>query len=325
MSKIKIKIMGIDPVSKLVLVACNSDKSTKTIDEQSLVAFPFDFGGATNVNEFLVNIQDACREKAFDQDRNDSKEFIAYDWVGATVEFEPTEVDTSEFTFQDKKDAIYATYPPANMDVVRELCNTTWRQMQLAPLRRDVDATIVGVYVNGYGGTSHGEAAMALRSIKEATERCIELGIPMCGGTTPVSGMERDRFVSYLTGISEYNRFISTAKQSYVYQDWNFTFAKNRKKTFIDSERNAEIASGVTYAGYTWDSDDKSRANVTNFLAANTETTVEWRTKDNQMVVIDVAGLGKAFADHVTACFQRSWDRKEALKATTTEEEVNAI
>jgi hypothetical protein len=329
MANINVKIMGTDPFNKLVLVACATEGSVKPLEEQPLSAYPFDFGGATNVDEFLANIQDSCREKAFAQDQVSSAEYTADNWVGATSTFTPVPVDTSEFTFQARKDAIYATYPAANMDAVNALCNRKWNQMQLAPLRRDVDATIVGVYVNGYGGMNAADAAIALRSIKEATNECVALGIPMCGGTTPVDGMSRERFESFLTGISQYNKFINTVKQSYVYQDWNIVFARNRKATLIKSECQKVIAGGLNFDEHVWDSDAASRANITNYLVANpTLTTTEWRTKGNELVRVDLALLSKALSDFVTATYQESWARKAALAALppeTTEAEVDAI
>ena len=324
MSTSNSKIMGSDPLSKNLLVACNTDSSTKPIEEQPRYAYPSDFGGATTVEEFLENLQEPCSTIALEQDLQEQR-LERNSWIGSTAKFEPPIPNTSRQEYEASIQNAYAQYPPVNKDSLDLLLNTTFPNMQLAPQRREVDATIIGVFVSGYGGGSLGEGAVAMRSIKECTDLCISLGVPMTGTTTPKKGIPRDKFVSFLSSISPYNRFLAYPDEGFVYQEWCFDLAKNRKKTVIDSERNAEISSGVTYAGYTWDSDDKSRANVTNFLAANTETTVEWRTKDNLMITIDVAGLGKALTEHVTACFQRSWDRKEALQATTTEEEVDAI
>lgn len=325
MTNINIKIMGSDPFSKAVLVACNTDTSLKPIEEQPQVAFPPDFGGATNVEEFLANIQDACRQIAFNQDTVNSKNFDVENWIGAAATYVPPVEDTTNTDYLAKKEAAYAQYPAANMDAIGKLLATPFANMQLAPLLRMSDFTVVGVYVNGYGGASVGEGAIAMRSIKECTDLCISLGVPMCGGTSPRTGMVRDRFVTFLSAISPYNKFIAIPRESYVYQDWNLTFAQNRKSTIINSERNAAIAAGVSFAGYVWDSNDASRNNLTNFIAASGQTSGTWRTKDNQNVTVDLAGLSKALADHVTACFEQSWARKEALKATASFGEVDAV
>lgn len=325
MSEISIKIMGTDPFSKQVLVACNTDASTKAIDDQPLRAFPHDFGGATNVEEFLTNIQATCRQIAFEQDLVESKDFSVDGWVGAGAVYTPPVEDTTYADYIAKKNAVYDSYPAANMDTIKQLLDIQFDNMQLAPLLRNSDATVIGVFVSGYGGTTLGEGAAAFKSIKECTYLCASLGVPMCGGTTPNNGISRDKFVNYLTSISALNRFIATPIESYVYQDWTVDFAQKRKKTIINSDRNREIASGVTYAGFEWDSNDTSRNNLTNFITSSGQAAGVWRTKDNQNVTVDLVGLSKALADHVTACFEKSWARKEALKATTTFGEVDAI
>lgn len=325
MSKINIKIMGTDPFSKAVLVACNTEGSLKTLEEQPQLAFPPDFGGATTVAEFLFNIQATCRQTAFNQDVVETKNFDVETWVGESATYTPPVEDTTISDYLNSKQKAYAQYPSANMDSIRQLLAITFDNMQLAPLVRMENATVIGVFVNGYGGATVGEGALAMKSIKECTDLCISLGVPMCGGTSPKSGMERDRFVSYLSSISSHNKFIAIPSESYVYQDWNLLFAQNRKKTIINSERNAEIASGITFAGFEWDSDEGSRNNLTNYIAANSGGTAIWRTKDNQNISVDLVGLSKSIADHVTACFEKSWARKEALKATTSFGEVDAI
>lgn len=325
MTQINIKIMGIDPISKGVLVACNTENSLKTLEQQPQYAYDNDFGGATSMDEFLVNIQEACRSVAFKQDSAETPSAAFDAWVNASSTYKFGGEDTTQEDYLTEKNAVFASYPSANMDSIKQLLAIKFDNMQLAPLLRIVDATVIGVYVNGYGGATLGEGAAALKSIKECTDLCISLGVPMCGGTTPFKGIPRDKFVTYLASISSYNKFIAIPSESYVYQDWNLVFAQNRKKTIINSERTAEIALGVTYAGNVWDSGDTSRNNLTSYIAANSGGEGAWRTKDNQTVVVNLAGLSKALADNTTACFEKSWARKEALKATTSFGEVDAI
>lgn len=325
MSQINIKIMGTDPLSKQILVACNTDVSGKEIEDQPLRAFPHDFGGATNVDEFLANIQDVCRKIAFDQDIVASKDFSADGWVGTTTTYTPNVEDTTVADYLAKKDAVYDSYPAANMDSINQVLAIQFNNMILEPLIRYSDATVVGITVKTYSSTSLGGGVEAFKAIKECTDLCIDLGVPMCGGTTPKSGMSRDKIEKYLTSISPYNKFIGTPVESFVYQDWTLEYAQKRKKTLINTERNQEIASGITFAGFEWDSNDTSRNNLTNFIASSGQTSGIWRTKDNQNVTVDLVGLSKALADHVTACFEKSWTRKEALKSTTSFGEVDAI
>lgn len=325
MSKINIKIMGTDPFSKQVLVSCKSDQDATPFEDLPLTAFPHDFLGSANAEEFLENIKTACEKTVNDRELLNSKEFLAEGWVGKEASLTPAIEDTSIQEFLDAKKEVYAKYPPANMDVVRGLCATDFNNMMLLPLIRGDDATVIGVYVNYYAGSDLATGAKALKSIKEATELCLSLGVPMCGGTIPSSGLSKERFTSYLSSISEHNKFISSSLESYVYQDWSLDLAQNRKKTIINSERKREIDAGITFAGYDWDSDEASRNNLTNYISASGQTSGIWRTKDNQNVTVDLVGLSKALADHVTACFEKSWARKEALKSTTTFGEVDAI
>lgn len=325
MSNINIKIMGTDPFSKQVLVACKAEEDATPFEDLPLTAFPHDFLGSANVEEFLENIKPSCEKTVNDRIHVDSMEFLAEDWVGKEATLTPAIQDTSIQEFLDAKKNVYAAYPPANMDVIRDLCATDFNNMMLLPLLRGDDATVVGVYVNYYAGSDLATGAKALKSIKEATELCLSLGVPMCGGTIPSSGLSKEKFTGYLASISSHNKFISSSLESYVYQDWTLDLAQNRKKTIINSDRNREIASGITFAGFEWDSNDTSRNNLTNFIASSGQTEGTWRTKDNKNVTVDLVGLNKALTDHVTACFEKSWARKEALKSTTSFGEVDAI
>lgn len=325
MSQINIKIMGTDPLSKQVLVACNTDLSVKGLEEQPLRAFPHDFGGASTPEEFLVNIQTACRQIAFDQDLVANKDFSADGWVGVETTYTPPVEDTTTAEYNAKKLAVYASYPAANMDSINQILAIQYNNMILKPLISYSDAAVIGIVVEAYSSSTLGGGIEAFKSLKECTELCIDLGVPMCGGTTPKSGVTRDKIEAYLASISQYNRFIGTPSESYVYQDWTLDYAQKRKKTLINTDRNREIASGITFAGFEWDSDDTSRNNLTNFIASSGQTEGVWRTKGNQNVTVDLVGLSKALADHVTTCFEKSWTRKEALKSTTSFGEVDAI
>lgn len=328
MSKVNIKITGTDPFSKLVLVSCNTDQSIKSIDEQPSYGYAPDFGGASTPEEFLINVQASCQATALRQDAEEARSFDVEGFEGKTLSFDPdlTDIPALQAEYEAAKQEVFNQWAPANQDVVNELCGTAWTNIQLAPLTRERDAAIIGVYVNGYGGQTIADAALAFKSIKEVTDKCIELGVLMGGGTLPSTGMTRERFVEYLTSISPNNKFLEDGwLGGYVYQEYTVDYARNRKRTLINSDRNREIASGTTFAGFEWDSSATSRNNLSNFITATGNTTGVWRTKDNQNVSVDLVGLSKAFTTHVTACFEKSWARKEALKATTSFGEVDAI
>lgn len=334
---INIKIAGKDPFTKTVLVSVNTDKSLRPIDEYPAMSYPHDYGGAANLSEFLENIKEPCREIALRQDYAEQQKFEVDSWVGQQFSFALPVPDGSEAEYLEKKRLAWAQYPAANPDTIRYLLAQDFANMQLAPLIRPSDMTLIGVYVNGYAGKTAIEGAIALKSIKKCTELCIELGVPMCGGTTPGGGnMTREDFVRYLQSISPYNRFIAIPRESYVYQEWCFDLAKNRKRTFINSERNQAVSGGIVWNGYTWDSDSIARENVLNAVTAiNSGATLPagftWRTKDNQDVPADAAllvGLSHALSSHISACYQKSWERKaklDALPDTATFDEIDAI
>ena len=321
--KLKIKIMGVDPIANVYLIATKLADDTTAWDKVTPVAYPKNFRGATTKEELLLAVNESLSALSLEQ-KNIKEGVLDETWVGTEVEQEALVFDLTEQTFDAEKAELLWQYPPANMDSINALCNKQYDQMMLAPLRRGPDATIVGVYVNGYGGSSVDTATRALASIKEVTAVCKKLGVPMWGTTTPTSGADRAKFQGFLASISSINKFIESPVQSAVYQDWSVDLHRARKATLINSERNKEINSGIDHVGHVWDTDEAARSNIVNWLSVNTKT-ANWRTKDNVMVVIDLEALMQKITAKVTAAFEKSWTRKEALKATTTIEEVDAI
>lgn len=334
---INIKIVGTEDLNNTVQVKIASDRSLKPIDEYSAYTFPADYKGAKDAQSFLEAIKESCRDFAFLQDMEERKEpLVTEDWVNQEVTFEKVVTDVSLFDFEMSKEEAMEQYPPANMDSVNKVLNATYPNMHLDPLVRFSDAVTIGVFVNGYGGTDALEKAKSYLSIKQAAKDCAALGIPMCGGTVPrgsdiptrhrnTEGQKtRIEFENFLRKVTPYNDFISMAGAGYVYQPWVLDLAKNRKKTIINSERNTEIASGVEYAGHVWDSDETSRANIVHWLSTEDTTTV-WRTKDNEMVMVNLVALMQEINVRVTTAFEKSWTRKKGLEGVTTMEEVDAI
>ncbi len=137
MTNINIKIVGTDPFTKQLLVACNTDKSTKPLEEQPQLAYPSDFGGATNVEEFLVNIKDACKTIAERQDIVDGDEFLVDSWVGEVVAYtpEPTpETNNEDLSYEQKVARVRA-------ERNKLLTKSDWTQLVDSPVDKATWAT----------------------------------------------------------------------------------------------------------------------------------------------------------------------------------------
>jgi hypothetical protein len=101
----------------------------------------------------------------------------------------------------------------------------------------------------------------------------------------------------------------------------------------LTDNRDAAIASGVDHAGHLWDSDERSRANLTATVAAVAAgiplpAGFTWRTADNQDVALtsaELLALGAAMLAHVNTCYQRSWALKAEINAAASAAEIDAV
>jgi len=331
---INIKIVGTEDLNNTVLVKITSERSLKPIDEYSAYVFPADYNGAKDAQGFLEAIKESCRDLVFQQDQAESKKpLVTDDWLNQEVSYETAGADLTLFDFENGKKEVFAQYPAANKDSIHKILTTDYPNMHLDPLIRFEDAVTVGVYVNGYGGANALERARGLLSLRKAAQDCVALGVPIFGGTVPrgdglperhrdMEGtLTREQFEDFLRKATPYNDFISMPTAGFVFQPWVFDLAKNRKKTFINSERNTELASGVEYEGHVWDTDEASRANIVSWLSTEGATT-SWRTKGNKMVNINLISLMQAITEKTTTAFERSWARKEALSLASTLAEI---
>jgi hypothetical protein len=333
---INIKIVGTEALNNTVLVKITSDRSLKPIDEYSAYVFPSDYKGAKDAQGFLEAIKETCRDLVFIQDQAELKTpLVTDDWVNQEISYETAGVDLTLYDFENGKKEVFAQYPAANKDSIHKLLTTDYPNMHLDPLIRFEDAVTVGVYVNGYGGANALERARGLLSVRKAAQDCVALGVPMFGGTVPrgdglperqrdMEGtLTREEFEDFLRKATPYNEFISMAGAGYVFQPWVLDLAKNRKKTIINSQRNTEIVSGVEHAGHIWDTDEASRFNIVSWLSTEGATT-SWRTKANEMVMVNLVDLMQAITDKTTTAFEKSWERKEALDLASSFEDVEA-
>ena len=86
-AKLNIKIVGIDPQSQSVLVACNTSESVKALDEYAPIAFSMVGHEATSPEEFLQSIVSIANIQARAQDEMDKKAatFNLDAWIGAST------------------------------------------------------------------------------------------------------------------------------------------------------------------------------------------------------------------------------------------------
>lgn len=95
--------------------------------------------------------------------------------------------------------------------------------------------------------------------------------------------------------------------------------------------REENIAKGFAAGDHRWDSDQRSRENLSATVAAVAAgmplpASFAWRSEDNQNVPMDAAalvGLGAAMLQHVNACYVRSWELKAALAAAKDPDDVD--
>lgn len=95
-----------------------------------------------------------------------------------------------------------------------------------------------------------------------------------------------------------------------------------RQRQAIDRARDAAIEAGVTFDGHLYDSDQRSRDNLTGAVAAFSAGVpvpegFTWRTADNQnvpMTLESLRGLAAAMLAHVDAQYRAAWAAKDALE-----------
>lgn len=109
--------------------------------------------------------------------------------------------------------------------------------------------------------------------------------------------------------------------------------AKDAKRDAITAACNAAIDGGFEYDGHTYDSDSRSRQNITGLATAITAGVplsegFTWRDKDNNDVPMteqDVIALGAAAIQHVQQQYAISWALKEQVDNATTLEHLEEI
>lgn len=99
----------------------------------------------------------------------------------------------------------------------------------------------------------------------------------------------------------------------------------------VNAMRDRAIGLGVEWAGHRWDSDARSRANLTGAVVAVSAgvplpADFAWRTADNVDVRLGPAPLvelGAAMLAFVNACYARSWALKAEIDAAEAPEAID--
>lgn len=107
---------------------------------------------------------------------------------------------------------------------------------------------------------------------------------------------------------------------------------KEIKRSEIRKDRDISIAGGVVFNNVAFDSDQRSRDNLTGAVAAFTAgvplpANFVWRSADNQNIPMDMpslVGLAATVVSHVNTQYAISWQRKAAVDAATTPAEVES-
>lgn len=108
--------------------------------------------------------------------------------------------------------------------------------------------------------------------------------------------------------------------------------AKAAKKRQIEAERDAACEQPVTALERTWDADKRSQELLNGAIAlaqAGGPIPAVWRDRDNNDMPItdisDLLAIAGAIAQQVQQAYATSWERKAAVDAATTIEDVNAV
>jgi hypothetical protein len=108
---------------------------------------------------------------------------------------------------------------------------------------------------------------------------------------------------------------------------------KDEAKRRVDAARERRLDAGVTVAGNAYQSDQRSRENLSATVAAMAAGVAlpadfTWRTTDNRDVPMDAAGLralSEAMLAHGVACYRWSWEIKDAIDAAARADDVADI
>lgn len=114
-----------------------------------------------------------------------------------------------------------------------------------------------------------------------------------------------------------------------------FEEAKTAKLNAVNALRDQKEASGFSYLGKVFDSDERSAARIFGAvqaaqaaLSAGQPFSIDWTVQDNTVVSLDAAatiGMSVAMAQHANALHQHARELKAAIDAAHSQTALDAI
>ena len=152
------------------------------------------------------------------------------------------------------------------------------------------------------------------------------------GAGSPYNGVkdtETGAFIPNATGNRHWREYLvwvdegNTPDPDPAYLPPSNEELKAQKLTDINSWREVALNSTIIYDGNVYDSDQRSRDNLTGIVAyiangGSLPSPFIWRTADNQSVQMDataVSNFGAAMVDHVNTQYSISWVLKAQVEA----------
>lgn len=248
--------------------------------------------------------------------------------------------DEDEYTGQDdpELDALMAVYPPltyayADIVISRTSSNdfTVQKVSGTWAYNMEVQETTpfkpIGLAVTNVAGNG----AAILNKMGLLAEEAAKYGIPIFS-SVPTDFPNQEQIVQYNLDHMGQLKY-DYEDRSYMYTPWDTDKEKIKKDKDINLDRANALDAGFEWEGNRFDADNLSRTNLAGYVAMvdaniNLPANFTWRDMDNNDIPITEETI-KAFATAMNTfmndCYVASWERKTALDAATTVEEIRAV
>lgn len=143
-----------------------------------------------------------------------------------------------------------ALYPAISKEVADTILSKTWKNLNVDYHYRKTDANIIGIYVSSAKGFEDGSGTAALLALRSLVELCQASGIPFFADLEPEAGVTLEQFTAYFETLG--CSAIRASYTSFVYTDWNLTFAKASRISAIKAKRDALTKNGGHKIGTNW-------------------------------------------------------------------------
>lgn len=187
---------------------------------------------------------------------------------------------------------------------------------------------IIGVVCSQLRYVDQSVGAVTLLNMKSFREMSLKLGVPIFSAIDDPNSSEQ--IAKYNVDVMGQYR-IDIGDLPFLYSPWDLTIYKNRKYRIIELDRDKILSNGFNWNGYTFDSDETSRNNLTAVIALvqagiALPDNFTWRTKNNQNISLDASQLtqiGSSMLHFVNTTYANSWNRKAIVDNASTFEQVD--